>query len=662
MKKNVFYLLVAGLVVSLTAFGCGGGSSSSTPATTNPTTSSGWVSAADWDSATTVTLAMKENSDGTYAFDPSTLTFTAGQPYILKISSGVGNEEKHYFATEGAAAFVTGSDFYQAIATRKVQTVDAEYKAPYFKAIEMLVPTTTAKELEIYFVAVLPGTYAFYCSITGHEAAGMTGTITIATPSDSTSSDFALDLEVDTDYATALAADDRLSGSDDVWTTVVNLSENLTGTSSTSYSFSPATLALTKGQGYKLTLNNTSTNTDSKHYWYDEGDIGTTNPFFQNVVFRKAQDSQAEIKPYYLKAVELRDPSSADLSTDLYFVPTVSGSYENNCTVSGHKAAGMTGDIIVSDATTDASPALSSALVSAADWDSATDITLDMVENSDSTYAFDPSTLTLAAGQPYILTISSGVGNEEKHYFATEGAAAFVTGSDFYQAIATRKVQTVDAEYKAPYFKAVEMLIPSTTDKELEIYFIAQLPGTYAFYCSITGHEDAGMSGTITIEGDPTLYGLDLEVDSDYTVALSTDTRLSGSDAVWTSPTSITSDFLETSSTDYSFTSSFTSLDVGTGYKLTITNPDENGKHYWYDEGDTNTTDPLFQSVVFRKAQDSQAEIKPYYLTAVELRAASSGDLSTDLYFVPTVAGTYDHVCTVTGHEAAGMTETITVN
>lgn len=315
----------------------------------NPTAASDWVSEADWDSATSVTLTMVENADDTLAFSPNTLTFTAGQPYILKIVNPTGNTLKHYFSTEGAAAFVEGQNFYQAIATRKIETADAEYKAPYFQAVEMLVPTDSDRELEIYFVAVIPGTYAFYCEIAGHEALGMFGTITIEVPTGSDASDFALDLEVATDFNAALADDARKSGSDPVWVTGtrVDMTSTLTENADfTALSFDPSAQNLTKDVGYKLTLTNPAGNT-SKHYFYDEADA--SGNFFRTVVFRKAQDSHAEIKPYYLKAVELRTPSGSNLSTDLYFVPTVAGAYENVCTVAGHKALGMTGTITVAE-------------------------------------------------------------------------------------------------------------------------------------------------------------------------------------------------------------------------------------------------------------------------------------------------------------------------
>ncbi len=356
MKRNVLYLLVAALVVSLTAFGCGSSSSDdAAPATTNPTTKSGWLAAvtdAEWTTAVTntVTLTMVEGSSS-YSFSPSALTFTAGEAYVLKVINTLGNGEKHYFATSGAAAGVVdgggdGGNFYQAIATRKVQTTDAEYKAPYFTAVEMLIPSAEVKELEIYFVAVLPGVYNFYCSIGTHEANGMLGTITIVAASGSTASDYTLDLEVASDYDTDLASDARLSGSNAVWDdgTRVDITSSFTETSSTDYSFTSSFTSLTTGIGYKLTITNPDGN--GKHYWYDEGDVtgvgsANTDELFQTVAFRKAQDSQAEIKPYYLTAVELRGTSGSALSTDLYFVPTVAGTYDHVCTVTGHEDLGM---------------------------------------------------------------------------------------------------------------------------------------------------------------------------------------------------------------------------------------------------------------------------------------------------------------------------------
>ncbi|MEE9501918.1 MAG: cupredoxin domain-containing protein, partial [Candidatus Aminicenantaceae bacterium] len=114
-----------------------------------------FVSAADWDTMVTVTVEMSE-----YSFTPHDLTFVAGTPYKLEIVN-VG-DSKHYFTAE---------KFYRSIALRKAQTSEGEFKAPYMKAVEVF----PGDQVDLYFVAVYPGTYDSICTISGHEEAGMTG-------------------------------------------------------------------------------------------------------------------------------------------------------------------------------------------------------------------------------------------------------------------------------------------------------------------------------------------------------------------------------------------------------------------------------------------------------------------------------------------------------
>jgi len=118
------------------------------------------VSAADWSKMKTVDVVLKE-----YSFIPEVLKFDAGTPYKLKIiNTGTG---KHYFTATG---------FFKAIATRKVQSnTDGEIKAPYFLALEVF----PGRSLDLYFVPVRRGTYGLRCTIPGHEAQGMHGTIVI---------------------------------------------------------------------------------------------------------------------------------------------------------------------------------------------------------------------------------------------------------------------------------------------------------------------------------------------------------------------------------------------------------------------------------------------------------------------------------------------------
>lgn len=585
-------------------------SGTATATVSTPVTASDWVGFVNWDNATTVTVDMVENG-AALSFTLSSSTFEAGKPYIIRINNPAGNLSKHYFSPKDALG-----SFYQAIATRKVQTAEAEYKAPYFDAVELKIGGT----LELYFVAVLPGTYTIICTITGHEAAGMTTEVTITG-----GATYALDLQVAADFDMALATDPRKSGSHAVWTSALETTIAMVEAGA-DLSFSPPNLALTKDQAYKLILDNPSGHA-SKHYY-------TAANFYKTVVLRKADDSQAEIKAPYLKAVELLIGGN----TTLFIVPTVADTFEVLCTITGHAAAGMTGDVVVSTG----NPTATSGWIDGGfvDWGTATIVDVDMVENG-SALSFSLSQSTFEAGKPYIIRINNPAGNISKHYFSPKD----VLGS-FYQAIATRKAQTGDAEYKAPYFDAVELKIGGT----LELYFVPVLPGTYTIICTITGHEAAGMTTQVTIYGDPANQ-LDLEVASDFNQALTTDARKSGSHAVWATAVDVSVAMEETGSA-LGFVPPNIALTKDTGYKLTLANAADHGSKHYY------TATEFYKSVVLRKADDTYAEIKAPYLRAVELLIGGS----TTLFIVPTVANPYTVLCTIVGHAAAGMTGTIVVN
>ena len=283
-------------------------------------TSSEWVGAADWDNATALTVVMKENADDSLAFDPADLTFTAGQPYIVTIQNPTGNLSKHYW---------TAAEFFQAVAWRKAQTVDAEYKAPYFKAFELV--TGDTKSIDLYFIPVTTGTYEILCTIEGHVARGMTGTITVEG-----NENLSLDQEVAANWNSALDSDARTSGSNVVWDTALDVPVELKEISETEYAFDPSDLPLTQDTGYKLEIFSSDANLE-KHYF-------TATEFYKTNVWRKAEDSQAEIKAPYLNAVELLVGGS----TTLFIVPTVADTYDSICTIEGHSDLGMVGTVTVS--------------------------------------------------------------------------------------------------------------------------------------------------------------------------------------------------------------------------------------------------------------------------------------------------------------------------
>ena len=324
MKTATKYTLTCALLLTFILatsllVGCDSNGGSDTPPDSPFIAASDWVGGVDWDTRTVVNVSMVEN--GTQlSYSPSNLTFEAGKPYVLRISNSAGNSGKHYFSPEQA------KDFFKSVATRKVQTADAEYKAPYFRAVELLVGGV----LEIYFVPIISGEYDFLCTITGHADAGMTGKITVTG-----GEGFKLNLEVDPSFNSGLMSDPRTSGSHDVWTgaeePLVSMVENSDG----SLAFDPTNLNLTRERGYKVNLDNPSANT-SKHYY-------TAEEFYKTLVTRKAEDSQAEIKVPYFKAIELLIGGHAKL----FIVPTTAGQFEVICTITGHEESGMKGHVIV---------------------------------------------------------------------------------------------------------------------------------------------------------------------------------------------------------------------------------------------------------------------------------------------------------------------------
>ncbi len=321
MKRHLIQCMVLVLFVILWVVACGDDKSPTGPEPSPFVKASDWVANANWDTRTTITVSMVEESADHFHFNPDEITLEAGKPYVLKFENSASNGEKHYFATPDGVA-----DFFKAIATRKVQTPDAEYKAPYFKAVELL----KGGELEIYFIPVLSGTYDFLCTITGHADKGMVGKITVTG-----GEGYELDLEVASDWNSSLSSDSRTSGSHAVWTDAQEVPCQMVENADGSLAYDPEELVLTKDAGYKVKLINAATN-ESKHYY-------TAPSFYKTVVTRKAEDSNAEIKAPYLNAVELLIGGS----TELFIVPTSAGSFEVICTIDGHQDAGMHGHITV---------------------------------------------------------------------------------------------------------------------------------------------------------------------------------------------------------------------------------------------------------------------------------------------------------------------------
>lgn len=96
---------------------------------------------------------------------------------------------------------------------------------------------------------------------------------------------------------------------------------------------------------------------------------------------------------------------------------------------------------------------------------------------------FVPDQLAFEAGKRYKLVLDNP--SHQKHYF---------TAKDFADSIWTQKVDAGNVEVKGAIHELE--LRPSTT---ADWVFVPQRPGTYELHCSIPGHAETGMRGTITV-------------------------------------------------------------------------------------------------------------------------------------------------------------------
>ena len=96
---------------------------------------------------------------------------------------------------------------------------------------------------------------------------------------------------------------------------------------------------------------------------------------------------------------------------------------------------------------------------------------------------FVPDTFNFEASKRYKLILDNP--SPVKHYF---------TAKDFADAIWTQKVEAANVEVKGAIH---ELELKPTA--EAEWVFIPLKPGTYELHCSIPGHAEAGMIGSITI-------------------------------------------------------------------------------------------------------------------------------------------------------------------
>ncbi|AFY60985.1 plastocyanin/azurin family copper-binding protein [Synechococcus sp. PCC 6312] len=106
------------------------------------------------------------------------------------------------------------------------------------------------------------------------------------------------------------------------------------GNTSDELKFFPNQFEFKTGQKYKLTLTNPS---HLKHYF-------TAKDFADNSWTQKVEAGQVEVKGA-IHELELRPGATAEW----FFVPMKPGTYQLHCSVPGHQAAGMVGEIILKE-------------------------------------------------------------------------------------------------------------------------------------------------------------------------------------------------------------------------------------------------------------------------------------------------------------------------
>jgi uncharacterized cupredoxin-like copper-binding protein len=112
-----------------------------------------------------------------------------------------------------------------------------------------------------------------------------------------------------------------------------------------------------------------------------------------------------------------------------------------------------------------------------------TDIVVEMTD-----FAYSPSSITVPVGKSVTLTVKN-IGNVE-HDFVVEKIDA-----------ATKVIQDSgsDAHHAHGEQPNYDLHLSANAGEASIIEFIAQEPGTYKVFCTVEGHEEAGMIGELVV-------------------------------------------------------------------------------------------------------------------------------------------------------------------
>lgn len=120
------------------------------------------------------------------------------------------------------------------------------------------------------------------------------------------------------------------------------------------------------------------------------------------------------------------------------------------------------------------------AMLGSVSWDEPVVIEIEL---GDHTYT--PDDFTLPLNQPVVLRLKS-VGQ----------VVHDMIGGSFFKSVLIKHVATPSGRVVTPYVRSVFLRPKQTTD----IYLLPIKAGTATFECTISGHKEAGMVGTVTIK------------------------------------------------------------------------------------------------------------------------------------------------------------------
>jgi uncharacterized cupredoxin-like copper-binding protein len=263
----------------------------------------------------------------------------------------------------------------------------------------------------------------------------------------------------------------------------------------------------------------------------------------------------------------------------------------------------------------------------AVDWTLARTVKVDLDE-----MFFKPKDISVRAGIPYVLELKN-----------TGLIVHEFTAAKFFRSSSVRKIATENGEVRVPYFTGIKV----EPGKTVNVFAIPVIPGNFDIFCSITGHREAGMVGTITVTGAKP------EVPVPALGTLKTGVWLQDSPAIIKAAAKIKPITVEFEAGDLPermfFKPKELVLKKGQPYVIQLVNSGTILHEY--------TADEFFPTVAFVMAKDASGEYTSPLLKEAEVLAGKR----LDLHLIPTKAGTFKIACKLPGHEVAGMVGTVKV-